>query len=139
MWFVLEMTADSNNLWDFLQCMGLIRVAWVFPSNYQLFWLMAHGLAEQHFYHEEAKKWVYLPLALKDVLFFQCRIFLRDQIPKNVPLFSFSFNKKPLSFFLQWDNVSNNGVWDLCSCWSWLKSLILFHRGTISLKYKFIQ
>ena len=26
--FVLEMTADSNNLWDFLQYMGLIRVAW---------------------------------------------------------------------------------------------------------------
>ena len=26
--FVLEMTADSNSLWDFLQCMGLIRVAW---------------------------------------------------------------------------------------------------------------
>ena len=29
MWFVLEITADSNNLPDFLQCMDLIRVAWV--------------------------------------------------------------------------------------------------------------
>ena len=27
-WFVLEITADSNSLQDFLQCMGLIRVAW---------------------------------------------------------------------------------------------------------------
>ena len=27
MLFVLEMTADSNNLLNFLQCMGLIRVA----------------------------------------------------------------------------------------------------------------
>ena len=30
MLFVLEITADSNNLLDFLQCMGLIRVA---PEN----------------------------------------------------------------------------------------------------------
>ena len=28
MCFVLEMTADSHNLRDLLQCMGLIRVAW---------------------------------------------------------------------------------------------------------------
>ena len=27
-WFVLEMTADSSSLRDFLLCMGLIRVAW---------------------------------------------------------------------------------------------------------------
>ena len=28
LWFVLEMTEDSSSLWDVLQCMGLIRVAW---------------------------------------------------------------------------------------------------------------
>ena len=28
MWFVLEITANSSNLWDFLQCMGLITVDW---------------------------------------------------------------------------------------------------------------
>ena len=27
-WLVLEMTADSESLQDFLQCMGLIRLAW---------------------------------------------------------------------------------------------------------------
>ena len=27
-WFVLEMTADSNSLQDLLQCMGLTCVVW---------------------------------------------------------------------------------------------------------------
>ena len=90
----------------------------------------------------------------KNVLFFS--FFLRDQVPKNV-FFPFSFNKKPLSVFLS-SNVSNNvlfsftfslsvvfsldkpsnGIWDLCSYWSRLKSLILFLSETIPLRYKFM-
>ena len=40
------------------------------PSNYHLFWLMVHGLAEHYFYsYEDNKKWLDSWLASKDVIF----------------------------------------------------------------------
>ena len=49
-------------------------------SDYHLFWSMAHGLAEQHFHpYEDAKKWVDLWLASKDVLFFRCGIQMQPE------------------------------------------------------------
>ena len=42
------------------------------PSDYHLFWSMAHGLAEQHFTsYDEAKNWVDSWIASKDEEFFK--------------------------------------------------------------------
>ena len=70
--------------------------------------------------------------------------FFQRPSPKNVPLFSFNDKKSlimffsiPFLFLYRSLSLSIEQVWDVCSCWSQLKSLILFLRETIPLEYKF--
>ena len=64
--------------WKYLNRKSYLHLPYspdIAPSDYHLFQLIAHGLAEQHFHsYEDAKKWVDTWLALKDVLFVQHKI-----------------------------------------------------------------
>ena len=66
---VVKETLEALN-WDILP--HSLYSPDIAPSDYQLFWSMAHGLAEQHFTScEEAKNWVDSWIASKDEEFFK--------------------------------------------------------------------
>ena len=75
------------------------------PSDFQLFWLMTHGLPEQHLTsYENTKNWVDSWIASKDEAFFRCGIGMlpekREKVvgsdgqyfEKNIMFSSFTMN-----------------------------------------------
>jgi len=63
---------------------------------------MAHGLAKQHFHsYEDAKKWVDILIALKDVLFFRCGIQMLPERWEKVEAMNNTFSDMFFTTFLK--------------------------------------
>ena len=140
-----------------ISCICVLIQIWQVPHKYKKevkkLWKIFHLL--RYWQKRERSHYFYRPA--KQRFTHVTLFFLETKSLKMFLFFSFLLIKShSLPFFLLRDNVSNNvlfsfslsvvfplyrasnGVWDLCSCWSRLKSLILFLRETIPLIYKFM-